>query len=665
MTYYSISGILKMWRDLVEVYSPDDNLNNFFSELRDYDNQISLALELDDTNLTAILILDNVLKQYLENKSINLSEIAGSRSNVLKFLVEYQNLNDALHAPEIESLVKDFQDGIATSLNNVQCLTPSVAELISNRFMLAEIRLAALKSNRDLKVFKFSSGNNDATDFVFFKEVRQYFDVNILLQLAANPHFPNSISLHLIRDVVNEEFSYFVFLIKNGDNVYLVADNPDLPSPDYKNRGRSRSISRKFSARIDAHYFPYSFMNVEFNKKTALYEIKNFYSTDLVPADQSNIVGRLNEMDAESIVWVYMLFWLFKQKFFADEPIQLEQSYTGAMIRTGIESPKVSNAIIKAYPALNVQSLTTSLLTNSNPEIVKQWKYEPTHQNQWMEDRYADKIKNTDRILNYVEVPALPDDYNVKTGNIIQHHKKDTDSFFGQDKLEVAIPLRGVSVTDMGSAQTLEQNRIFFARLSQARSIQVLAQQEFNATRKSVFAWYFSQVVQNISELKRAIATETFMCNVSVHNSYSPDRPSMADSFDSHMELRNIFVLLPIEKRRGWYDDEQVVLLGGGDRFRQCYFTNGQASYVAKFYVRDSDSIARVCNLSVSDLPDVLQHVRGVDRYIGNSILSRIDPLDNLKNPWNKLDYSIEIALSKRALNAIRKEYGIKKENQS
>lgn len=58
----------------------------------------------------------------------------------------------------------------------------------------------------------------------------------------------------------------------------------------------------------------------------------------------------------------------------------------------------------------------------------------------------------------------------------------------------------------------------------------------------------------------------------------------------------------------------------------------------------------------IEDMPDVLQHWNKYEPYVGNHILNRIDPLEwMIENPWLELNTKIQIHLSKRAFNNLKK----------
>ena len=90
-----------------------------------------------------------------------------------------------------------------------------------------------------------------------------------------------------------------------------------------------------------------------------------------------------------------------------------------------------------------------------------------------------------------------------------------------------------------------------------------------------------------------------------------------------------------------------------------CALDQEEEANVCLYLTTDSIlDIVNITGLSVSDIPVEL-HSRGIKTYVGNSILSRIDPMACLKNPWDELRLSFILPLSLSALKKRRREMGL------
>lgn len=65
-----------------------------------------------------------------------------------------------------------------------------------------------------------------------------------------------------------------------------------------------------------------------------------------------------------------------------------------------------------------------------------------------------------------------------------------------------------------------------------------------------------------------------------------------------------------------------------------------------------------VTGLTFEEVPLELRH-RGIDTYTGNSILDRIDPLSDIRNPWDRLKLSYVLPVSLKAFKEVRRSRGL------
>ncbi|WP_019334951.1 hypothetical protein [Pseudomonas syringae] len=79
------------------------------------------------------------------------------------------------------------------------------------------------------------------------------------------------------------------------------------------------------------------------------------------------------------------------------------------------------------------------------------------------------------------------------------------------------------------------------------------------------------------------------------------------------------------------------------------------------FFSLDVSSVfdlMRVTGLSFERIPPELRHL-GISTYVGNSILSRLDPLSDLRNPWDKPQLSFVLPVSLQAFKEFRRRRGL------
>jgi hypothetical protein len=141
-------------------------------------------------------------------------------------------------------------------------------------------------------------------------------------------------------------------------------------------------------------------------------------------------------------------------------------------------------------------------------------------------------------------------------------------------------------------------------------------------------------------------------------------------TFDcSGEEIRNILQIQFDERQYLPWSvyNKETVSFGTWDRKTSkwsCTVTDSRAQVFAKLKPETPQAIADICGVPVEELPFFLQKYYVHYPYTGNHILTRIDPLDRLKNPWNELELHVIVAMSKSAFHKGRKELGLIRFNE-
>jgi len=635
--------IIAQWFDLTAVFDAGKE-NKLFSEISEYNKRIKLAMELDNTQITTMMIIQNVVDDYLENKEISLKTLVNDREKTLQFVDLYMALHNFLRDTDIEEKIIDFQETLMQSIRSAGMYSDAVKEFVHDRYKLAEIRLSALNAYNVLSVNQFSKGFHAKQEKIHYSnDIFEFWDINFLLKSIASQRLPDGIYLTLLKES-DERFSYFAFVIKNGGGIYIVNDRPNLPSPNYKNSGRNRAIDRSFANRVNAHFFPYELMGIEWDEENERYYVDNYTNALSLFQPRWKTIGKLSECPSETLVWVFMLFSLFQNRFFGEHPYEKELSITAAMLSVG----KSSNLMIVDGPVqylpVKANPFTSLDLTNANPKVKSAWEIKPTGKNKWMEDRYASEIKRNDAINLFA--PSGKKLVMSSSGNIVPLTKEiESEIFFDREEY---LALANVELSDFGTPEQVERNRIFFARYNQARMISSLADKEFDREKKNILAWYRSRIEKNIDTIRQAIAKNNFESLVRVSSgTFTPDMKKVTKN------IVNIY-----GKIRYYSWRRETSFTTQNSPYLTCYFNNARATMTAEFRIEDANAIALLCNCGIDELPVFLRNFTAHDRYSGNSILDTIDPMEVIRNPWNKLTLDLSFFISRSSYKKICKEYG-------
>lgn len=654
----SIQEIVQEWNKLIGLFQTK-TLNDAF-EIDRLVRRIETAIELDPTNLTALMMIQNTLSDYLESQSLTLAQIIHDMPQFAEFVRTYRKIQTLLKNNEMYEQADHFVAAIKHSLKQANFFSPAVEEFVNETYNVAEIRLSALRAFKSLKVNQFSRGasrTEPARHLAFSENVFEVYDINMLLRMVSQPSIADGVYLFIVRNVSDERFSYFTFVIKSSGNIYLVSDKPHMPSPNYINVGRGRAIERRFEERIESNFFPYGLLNVKYDEELSKYVFeRDTYQTAIQQFQPYwKVAGKLIDCEPAEILWVFMLYSLYQMKFFGEELPQLDSiTYTAMMIEPHSQ-PGASTALAKVdgsivtYDPLRFPDITLDTLNNENPEVAAAWKIKPTGDKQWLEDRYAPQVTDPN-IIGVLAAPA--ENYSMTADNQIVPGTINDDFFRTMDRYKPsASDLPALNMSEFGSQKELKHLYIWFARKAQATAIQNLAYQEFQEKKVEVEKWYRQRVRENASALREAVAKGEMICKfraVEIGGSFTPD---------SAIREKNILYLMLEKDYHNWHSYYMAQEI---NRQIRCYFTGKPASYVAMFDVEDVYAIARVCGCEIADLPIFLQHYYKRELYHGNSILDTIDPMESVQNPWLSLGLDVALFLSRSEYRAICKEYGQK-----
>lgn len=300
-----------------------------------------------------------------------------------------------------------------------------------------------------------------------------------------------------------------------------------------------------------------------------------------------------------------------------------------------------------------------------------------------MEDRYGDKV--IDEVLNLVAGPdrrtrfLTSDDKPLKPGSfdsgksLIVHGETvqsmtadDLKSYqFWPSGRNVSIyKLQTVDATTFGTREEIDADRRFLARYNFAQAIQREADREYKDTQEAIRQWLSERITANLPELLRYAHCDKFY-RVTTSRGFTTTGKALKYLFAATGMIH------PTKKQR---DDHDTITWGRygaalvecpkTDRsnwaYPPCYLNDCRAFWYTAIKPRTADDLAYMCGVSVDELPEVLRNWRHRDEepYVGNPILSRIDPLEwALTTPWEKEDFLVRIYLSKRGRSRVQKEY--------
>jgi hypothetical protein len=675
-TAQKLMAALNLWLELSEV---DPGKKTFtiggagMSEwtVKKMHDTIKEALELDDTNVTGVLMLDALSTAYFDSRNFSVSQLLADPVRTTEYVNKAATLRSMIRSPAFMDQNNDFVSHLRTALKMYGMEKPETVTMAENLHEIGYLRRDALRSIKNLRVDQFLSGEPEpaGTAPAYHGWVHQFWNINALVEAACRQ--PSGVTLSLVRDP-NDLQSYFVFAIRNGGNLFLLSDVPVHAHPLQKYM--SRRPERAFGERTTRNWFPYDLLNLKFDEESETFFADEARRRSLIPQQQTvDRIKSISELEPQEVLWIIMMFDLIVEKFWHKGYQATALSYTGAMIREErplLDAAQAANLPVVAYKTLALPALTHADLTQEKVKAAV--RSDGGRPNAWLEERYAAKVDP--ELFNLLDNGAsalyLPPAPGVTARGASEHQNHAlalvTPSYVAvlpKDDKELAFwhkegryTLRALESTSFGTREELEHNRVFLARHNQAKAIQRMADEEFAKRKDEVIAWYKGRVEENMDHLLSLAAAGN------VRRVFEPTGPgcelSTADGYQ--YEGRQFNFVRTYDDADGYPTASCSVYLHDGYHRNkpQCVVNSTNASLRVFFQPQNPQQLAELAGCEVADLPDVLRNWSPARDHGGNHLLDRIDPMAwALRDPWCKVGFRVLMHLSKRGLAQTKKRF--------
>lgn len=609
----------------------DDRLSEY--DIKKMDNKIKEALSYDKTGLFAEAYLCHYFMNYIEKRDISLKEYVTNPE--IKAYMEDVNL---LYSELLESNAERLISEEANKAMQFYGLRSDALTV----FDIAEIRTCANNCmDKNLRTIQFSCGETAKDGFKMSREIRMYKNLNALIFSAANGNV-DGVSMAYIRDENEITHSYFAFVIKNGDNLYLLTDKPSFVHPlagQY-----SRCPGRDMSKRIKGNLFPYdSIANIDVSDlwDSARYGTKENSSAlstfqDSVDGHMFKTIGTIESLNQSEAFWFVLMLSLIKDKFYEHELPKLVLSYTGNQIRhPSIAETAHALVVREKLPTLAMSQISfddiegLSFDTHYEENLKSDW-------NQYLINRYKDRVsENVLNITSVDEIRLLPD----------RQHLRDA----GLQPFNIE--------NECGTAEELAYRQKWIARYNYARSIRVLLEKDYEDNRKIIADDVRAQIESRLKEIVILV----------LQNKITDKTPVTHHSFDRIYDGEETIIgkIMTFNK---WWDEYPSSMYRFGCMTRngnksdyRCALTGDAPGVVIYVSPTTVSTLCQICGCGITDLPKFIRHWSKSRHYCGNPIINNIDPVAYIleDDPFNKMDFSFSIVLSKKAYLRLCESAGV------
>lgn len=650
-----VEEILDLWINLTGT-DPDSKRIHFrFGDEFSLDatrEDLKEALRLDDTGLTALLMLDRFADEYFQFTKFSLCELIEDTSPALGMIEQSKRLKKLLHHESLLAALSKFRGKVTGVLDALNAKAPAY-ELLADAADVGYLRRDAFKSMETLHCYQFSQGKATSQNLHPVKDIFLFWDIPSVIRLGLT--MPDCTFLGLVKDK-NEFASFFVLVAKNGENLTVYTDCPEWAHPLQKDM--SRRPGREMSSRIAKHHFPYHLMDVNFDYRGDVFFSRKKTNALSIIQNKLEVIGSITEIDPHETLWLIMILAMMDQALYKQNYHLPELTYCTEVLFEKSLLAETSQALclrqdgskfelpVNTVDSLAMDSQYTGMTHEGEETVFGQVNY---HANAWLEKKYKDQIPQA--AINGL---LLPGEFQLAIGSgetpeIASFEKAGLEnmSYFERLKFnESHTELHTLSGNEFGSIRRLEENYRFLARYNEATIINKLARTDYEAHKAEVPKWFRSRITENLDHLILDLV------EVWPRHEEDPEVRKRWSTWDfKHVKNgKHAYGLY-------WFHQ------GGGRTWAdtRCALTGKAASYAVELKIHTLDDLlyATGCE-TVEELPEWLQHWGGPRFYGGNPILQRIDPMSwVVKDMWAEMRFNSLIFLSKTAIREACKKKGI------
>lgn len=570
-------------------------------DIKVMDDKIKEVLQIDETGLFAEAYLGIYFKRFIKEKTVPLMDIIVN--------IEMQEFTEDCRALYQAILETGAEEEIIRNAKSALDFYNLESDKLSAENIMDIVMSAKNCINKGLKLDQIAKGRFDKTSFKASNEIYMYRSISDVIRYAAKGAI-TGVSLCYIRNEKNIDESYFAFLIRNGENLYILSDRPVYKYPIQRNF--SRCPGRDMSRRIEGNWFPYSSLSgidisdlwggSRYGVSETDTELSNIIEEDAVRVK----IGTLKSMDQCEAFWAVYMFQLIKEKFYDGKVSCPELSYCKAnIICPGLED----NGRKEIVAAGNIPLIPLAAPTLDDANELEYDGHASQHLYDYLLERYIDKVNL--KIMDLVdgrdnEFMLLPE--NSKTND------------WGT---KITPRYESLNLNELRTEEELKYDQTWLARYNIAKAIADMEEKDYERN--------YALVKNAIVEIFRKSLRKTVLAG------FRGEIPMNKTTFDAFYNESFCHYTKVFRKgENSWAKADY-----------KSYFTGKKPSVVLTFRARTAEELAKLCNVNVSELPEELQHYNYGLYHQGNHLLDNYDPMDwAVKDHYNEKEFNFAVVLS-------------------
>lgn len=635
--YMDINKIFEKWVSLTEVDPTEKKMIITSRNIDIYNYNQEIKSAMDSANeLDAAIVLRRCFYDYIQNVGFSIKEIINGEEEFREKINLSKELSELLQNDEIV----EYEKEIYSTVNEMSSYY-GISDMVENlsKDDIFQIVINAKKAMKYLSSVQFKKGNFSDENPKLLKTIHMFYNVNHLLDVIMRTDKFNGISLNCIVDGTNNAYTYFCFVIKNGDNVYMVSDKQIEHSISKKLCGRSSG--RVMNERICQFLFPYELLDLSLSKHSV-----KIGTTELSTDTRGIPIGNISDCGGASSLWIAVLISLLKNKYFSEKVEEEEIVYSGSMVNVPLlEKQETSLILANNYDMVDSSKFTVDDIINTKLNF--ETGHKRHHKNDWLLERYKDQLEDT--YLNLVG-----------------------------DKGCIEVTVNGCS-RDMycfdrnyiGTKESIEYTREYIARKNLATQVEILFEKEVQKELIYLRQWYERRLSERKDFLKMVIARETCILTKYEYTRIKEDKLEAWKNggklgYDDTYTFQHSYDQFRKEDclRVNYNPSEEsynvdAQLYQKKDYNKRSFFNSKPVFAVYHIHVNNTKAICEVLGCGLSELPELLQHWYPMScTGEGNSILYDVDPVEHIRNALSAFSADIRLYVSKSEIREIKKELG-------
>ncbi|MFM5296553.1 hypothetical protein ACEUAI_20200 [Aeromonas veronii] len=628
-------------------------------------------------DLTVALVVKTLAEQYAECETFTLADILAGNERLSARLELVGRMNALFTAESAVARFDAFFSYCDGALAHYRDLAPESLSEQSHKFVRDSgcfVGLDAYHGVEHLTRLMICDGPVGDADQA--KVSRLVFAFESIEDLITHARLiPIGFSLCVIT-APHISDSYFVMVVNTGGRILVLTDKGNYTHPLQESRMRGRN-DRYNESRIRGSHFPYDLLDIQWSDNGRRAS-SGPAGTDLMNSDSGlRVLGALSDLNDWDLLWLHLFIDQCRDRYFErklTEPLLA----TGLMVRLPHKwSEERVNLPVPIEFELKLETRSSADLNSDFLHTMEPEWAERHNPNRWMEERFADQVPDD---CLYLPAKALNGDTPLlqlgSSGARELTRRNLSDLPFWEQEQLPTLKLHGLGETALSTPERVIRDCHFVARHNQAQAIALIAQQDYETRKHDVQQWFYEAAANNLPNLigdllalnheRVCIDTPAYQ---EVLQALSGGKPmkGMGGAMSVLNSYRSISLsYVPVRKqhlsRRDQGELSLAKTMGLIDYESVCYRCAVDRSEEAQLFIAlDTSSVfdlMTITGLPLETIPVEL-HYRGMDIYVGNSILDRIDPLSHIRNPWDKFKLPYALPVSLKAFKNFRRSQGL------